>query len=44
MIAQKKNKVDIFALHQLDCVEHNMHWCTLLLKDNIIIHNAFSNI
>jgi len=37
-------EVESFALHQLDCVEHKRHWCTVFLKDNIVINSAFSNI
>jgi len=38
----RRKEVETFALRQLglDCVERKMHWCTVLLKDKIVINYA----
>jgi len=36
----RRKQVESFALQQLDYVERKMHWCTVLLKDKIVINCA----
>jgi len=36
----RRKEVESFALQQLDCVECKMHWCTVLLKDKIVINDV----
>jgi len=32
-----------FALQKLICVARTVHWCAVLLKDKIVIHDLFDN-
>jgi len=36
----RRKEAESFALQQLDCVECKMLWCTVLLKDKIVINDA----
>jgi len=33
-----RKEVESFAMQQFDCVECKIHWCTVLLKDKIVVN------
>jgi len=38
----RRKEVASFALQQLDCIERKMPWCTVLLKDKIVVNYALT--
>jgi len=39
--SSRDKEVQSLALQQLDCVERKMHWCTVLLKDKVVINDVY---